>query len=68
MSRSRKAPVHTRQNVGHPKWGRAKRIAAKAVRNSKEVPSGGAYKRCSESWAINDYSFYTPKEKKAYRK
>ena len=35
---------------------RSKRFANKTVRKSEDVPSGGAYKKVSETWDIHDYS------------
>ena len=68
LSRSRKQPYHTDQNSGKPQYGRAKRVASRAVRDAIDVPSGGAYKKYSCSWDIRDWAWYAPKDKKAYRK
>lgn len=71
MARSRKQPYFTDRN---PK---AKALANKRVRlaNKKavkkpddKIASGKAYKKESESWDIKDFSFRSPKDKKAYRK
>lgn len=35
-----------------------KRNANKCVRNHKDVPNGGKFKRCFCSWNICDYRFY----------
>ncbi len=32
-----------------------KRYANKKVRHTKDIPSGGAYKKVFESWDISDY-------------
>lgn len=69
MSRSRRLhPYITDQNSGRPQHGESKRVAAKAVRNAKEVPSGGSYKKVSQSYKIRDWDFYCPKNPKARRK
>ena len=67
MSRSYKKPYITEQNKGHPKRGTDKRIAARAVRSSDEVPNGKAYRKFSNSWDIRDWSFYS-EDHKARRK
>lgn len=69
MSRSRKAPYITAQSTGCSKL--PKRKANKAVRslsNESTPKNGKAYKKESCSWNINDFSFYSPKIKKAFRK
>lgn len=66
MSRSKRAPVITDQQNGSTK--KVKRLAARAVRNSKDVASGGAYKKEYSSYDIRDWSFYCPKNPKASRK
>ncbi len=51
MSRSfRKHPC-----VKDPAGKYMKRYANKKVRHTKDIPSGGAYKKVFESWEISDY-------------
>ncbi len=66
MSRSRRAPVYT-EGYGSPDKKRRKRTAAKAVRRAKEVASGKAYRKVSDSWNITDYKMRA-KDDKAKRK
>ena len=55
MSRSyKKSPNSTDGSAGTTK--RSKRVANKKVRITEDVPSGGAYKKVSETWDIHDYS------------
>jgi len=55
MSRSyKKHPWH--KDIGCKKID--KRNANKTVRNKKDVPKGGAFKKCFESWNISDYCYY----------
>ncbi|HEY5236490.1 MAG TPA: hypothetical protein VIJ14_09955 [Rhabdochlamydiaceae bacterium] len=78
MSRSKKKPYYTDQNSGKPGRSKeAKRIASKAVRNAGkkaikepayDTADGKAYRKESSSWDIRDWSFHSPKDKKAYRK
>ena len=68
MSRSIKKPYITDQNSGKPQRGKAKRVAARAVRSSDDVPNGSAFKKYSCSWDIRDWAFYEPRDKKAKRK
>ena len=66
MSRSlKKTPGFTNSGSSHRRF--AKREANVQVRNTPDVPNGGAYKMCYCSWNIEDYSciFYT---KNKYRK
>jgi len=61
MSRSRKKhPYCTDHHVKTSQ--ERKKFANKKVRNTEDVPSGGAYKKCSESWDICDFKFYQTKE------
>lgn len=63
MSRSRKKPYYPDQDTER------KRLYNRALRRSKEdMPDGKHYKKERESWDIRDYSFYCPKDPKAYRK
>ena len=56
MSRSYKKTAGWTDH-GSP-WSKyAKRFANRVVRNSKDVPSGGAYKKLYCSWNICDYKF-----------
>ena len=66
MSRSYKAPYWTDNGKGRKK---AKKLANKRVR-ATELASGSAYKKASESWDINDFSFRdtSPKGSKMYKK
>ncbi len=66
MARSRKAPVITDQQNGCTK--EAKRRATRAVRKSKDIANGKAYKKEYSSYDINDFSFFCPNNPKAYRK
>lgn len=68
MSRSTKKPIFTDQQKSRA--GKlAKRQANRSVRDSKETPANGkAYRKESCSWNIRDWSFYDPKNPKAYRK
>lgn len=61
MSRSyHKHPVAT---DGSPKTTQeSKKFANKKVRNTEDIPNGGAYKKVSESWEIHDYKSYWPWE------
>lgn len=54
MSRSyKKNPYHT---DGSPKTTQEnKKFANKKVRNTEDLPNGGAYKKVSESWDIHDF-------------
>jgi hypothetical protein len=67
MSRSTKKPYYTDQQRSKISK-ELKRKANKRVRKEDNVPNVSGYKRLSESWDINDYSFHSPKDKKAYRK
>lgn len=54
MSRSyKKSPVYTDSSPGTTK--EKKKFANKRVRNTEDVPNGGAYKKVHESWDIHDY-------------
>ena len=54
MSRSyKKNPYYSDGKCGTTKT--KKRIANHRVRNSEDVPSGGAYKKFFPSWDIHDY-------------
>lgn len=83
MSRSKKKPYHTdQQNSRGSKSAAsrsvlAKRDANRAVRRAmkqaiedptKHLANGKSYRKASNSWDIRDWSFYSPKDKKAYRK
>lgn len=68
MSRSKKKPYITQRNHGHPADPKDKRQASRAVRSAKEIASGSAYKKVSNSWDICDWKFFDPKNKKASRK
>lgn len=71
MSRSRKRPYFTDQQTHGKRVKQAKRAANRAIRNLDpgEAPAKGkAYRKYSSSWDIRDYSFHSPKDKKAYRK
>lgn len=70
MSRSYKKPYITDQNHGHPKHGRDKRIAARAVRQAalEAVANGAGFRRVSNSWDIRDWSFRVPADWKGRRK
>ena len=69
MSRSKRKPYITnKQNRKKGVVKKAKRVANKSVRKSKTVANGGEYKKESCSYDISDYSFFSPKEKKAFRK
>jgi hypothetical protein len=39
-----------------------KRIANKKVRHTLNIPSGGSYKKCYESWNISDWCWRWTKE------
>ena len=67
MSRSKRAPYWV-DGYGSPDKKRRKRVASRRVRDSDEVPSGGAYKKFYETWNISDYTFYDPKNLKVRRK
>ena len=57
MSRSyKKHPYVT--DGGTPGTKNSKKFANKAVRNHKNVPSGGSYKKVFEPWDIRDYKWY----------
>lgn len=62
MARSKRKPFIKDHTPG------AKRVANKAVRQYKDVPSGKAYKKVYNSYNISDFNFPAPKDKKAYRK
>lgn len=66
MSRSYRKPYFTDQMNGRTK--EVKRRATRKVRKVKDVSSGKAYTKYSESWEIRDYSFYSPDKPKARRK
>jgi hypothetical protein len=77
VSRSKKKPVWTDQNRGKPGYGLAKRKANRKVRAkgklalkapSREIASGKAYRKVSESYDIRDWSFYSPTDRKVRRK
>lgn len=64
MSRSYKKPyVRDKSNAR-----RGKKHAAKTVRNTEDVGSGGTYKKYFESWNISDFNFYSPSHPKWKRK
>ncbi len=67
MSRSRRKPYQTDQqrNSGSVE---SKRLANRRVRVAKDIESGKAYRKVSNSWDIRDFSFHAPDDKKAYRK
>ncbi len=67
MSRSKRKPYYTDQQRSSV-TAQSKRQANRRVRASKEVASGKAYRKVSNSWGIRDYSFHCPEDKKAYRK
>lgn len=70
MSRSTKKPYITDQQSS-PYNKSSKRRANKAIRNKDvtEAPAKGKqYRKESNSWDIRDFSFHSPKDKKAYRK
>lgn len=65
MSRSyRKTPIVSDQQSGGPRVRMEKRLANRAVRTSKEVPNGKAYRKYSCSWSICDYKFFDSKNGK----
>jgi hypothetical protein len=67
MSRSYRKPI-VKDGYGS-KWKRsAKRHANKVVKQSKEVPSGSAYKKLSCSYDICDFKFYIEKPRKGGKK
>lgn len=84
MTRSRKKPVYTDQQGSRGSKSTpsrsvgAKRAANKAVRQANkkaakgvvenEVVSGKGYRKVSDSWDIRDWAFWSPKDKRAYRK
>ncbi len=54
MSRSyKRCPVYTDGNPGTTK--ESKKFANKKVRNTEDMPNGGAYKKVYESYDIHDY-------------
>jgi hypothetical protein len=79
MSRSTKKPYYTdQQSSGRGSAKIAKRNANQVVRSADkkaceedpkaETANGKAYRKESCSWDIRDWSFHSPKDKKAYRK
>jgi hypothetical protein len=69
MSRSFKKPYYTDQQNSCTKF--IKRQASKNIRNLRldQTPKNGkSYKKQFNSWDIRDWSFHSPKDKKAYRK
>ena len=55
MSRSYKKNPYCTDNSSSKE---SKKFANKTVRHRKDIPSGGAYKKASESYNICDYKFY----------
>lgn len=54
MSRSyKKNPYYTDGSPGTTQ--ESKKFANKKVRNTEDIPNGGAYKKVSESWDIHDF-------------
>lgn len=84
MSRSTKKPIYTDQQQGRKsasapssstfqkrKANRKIRAANKKVIEgveTEEVSAGSAFRKFYESWNIRDWTFWSPKDKKAYRK
>jgi hypothetical protein len=66
MSRShKKSPVQKAESFSKKYW---KRVAAKKVRKSESVESGGDFKKHGDSYNINDYvsKCFTEKNKEQY--
>ena len=58
MSRSyKKTPVVKDSSCKGSSFKSGKQIANRAVRNEKDVPSGGSYKKVYCSWNISDWRF-----------
>ena len=58
MSRSyKKFPVRKQQADKD-----MKRFANKAVRRTEDIPNGGSYKKCFESWEISDWGYIWTKQ------
>ena len=69
MSRSHKKPYYTDQQKGDTKI--IKRSANRTIRQLeyKDTPKQGkSYRKEFCSYSIRDWSFHSPKDKKAYRK
>lgn len=56
MSRSRRKPIF-KDGYGSVNKRRAKKAANVAVKNSKDLPKGSAYKKEYCSWSISDWTF-----------
>jgi hypothetical protein len=54
MSRSRRAPVW-KDGGKHKGKTEAKAHANDVVKHAQDVPSGGAYKKFSDTWSITDW-------------
>lgn len=67
MSRSKRKPYWT-EGYGSKGKKTSKRGASRAVRNEKEIASGGAYKKAYCSWNICDFKIYDKKSSKVRRK
>lgn len=58
MSRSyKKSPVRKQ-----PADQANKRAANRRVRRTKDIPNGGSYKKCYESWEISDWGWWSSKQ------
>jgi hypothetical protein len=69
MSRSTKKPIYTDGQKSPGERKKRRRTANRRVRKEDEVPSGGSFKKVSESWTICDYKLIARKgDKKATRK
>lgn len=67
MSRSTKKPYYKDHTPG------GKRLANKSVRRKgkkdpEETANGKAYRKEYDTWAVSDWTFHAPKDKKAHRK
>lgn len=62
MSRSYRKPYITQKNK---KW--AKQRAAKKVRKAADMGNNSYYKKIYESWDINEFRLYYPKDEKICR-
>lgn len=67
MSRSIKKHPYITENSRSSISKEKKRKANKRVRKA-DIASGASFKKVSNSYDINDYSFYLPKDPKAKRK
>lgn len=66
MARSRRAPFFTSTGSGYRRF--FKRLAAKRVRQFRDVVCGGMFRRVSCSYDINDYGWYAGNNDKVRRK